>query len=156
MLLKALREEATKTLPIFSTSPKDRRWKCNPCSTLPLMSGILTNQNSKDCTNLLTRPYPSSSASAHTFVNAPTPRLPDAYSGLQFYASSVGAILVIAQTPRAKTSFAPTKKRSHESENRSSTLQVAMKNGNEMFVFHGKAIERHYFHPPWALDDLSL
>ena len=40
------------------------------------------------------------------------------YSGLQMYASRVGAILVIAQPPRAKTSFAPTEKRSHVSENR--------------------------------------
>ena len=33
------------------------------------------------------------------------------------YASSVGAILVIAQLSRAKTSFAPTKKRSYNIEN---------------------------------------
>jgi hypothetical protein len=38
------------------------------------------------------------------------------YSGLQFYASSVGAILVIAHASRAKTSFALTEKRSHDYE----------------------------------------
>ena len=37
----------------------------------------------------------------------------------QYDASYVGAILVIAHPPKAKTSFAPTEKRSHESENRS-------------------------------------
>jgi hypothetical protein len=40
------------------------------------------------------------------------------YSGLQMYAPFVGAILVIAQTTRAKTSFASTKDGSHTSENR--------------------------------------
>ena len=32
----------------------------------------------------------------------------ETYSGLQYYVSSVGAILVIAHTPKAKTSLAPT------------------------------------------------
>jgi len=41
-----------------------------------------------------------------------------AYSGLQMYASYVWAVLVIAYTLRAKTSFAPTENRSHASENR--------------------------------------
>jgi hypothetical protein len=40
------------------------------------------------------------------------------YSGLQNHAPSVGAILVIAHTLRAKTSFAPTRTGSHERENR--------------------------------------
>jgi hypothetical protein len=52
---------------------------------------------------------------AHSIHSRPTAPY---YSGLQFCASCVGAILVIVQTPRAKTSFAPTKKKSRVNENR--------------------------------------
>jgi hypothetical protein len=42
----------------------------------------------------------------------------DSYSGLQYYASSVGATLVIAHRREAKLIFVSTNTRSHESENR--------------------------------------
>jgi hypothetical protein len=57
------------------------------------------------------------------------------YCGLQFCVSCVETILVIAHTSRAKTSFAPTEKRSHANENRCKTVVKKDFSNNLLLVF---------------------